>query len=140
MTLDRLVPHVGAAACLVLAAVLSAPYFLVDAQPELLTAYYGAGPVGVVAAVFLSVLGVVIFLSGVRGRADPALVSGIMLAVGVTIFLLTVLWAVTLEAAIVENVLALDPSAGWLSIHRWLAAATAFVVGAAAALYAHTVV
>lgn len=139
MNLDRIAPYVGAVACLVLAAVLSAPYFLIDGQQELLTAYYSAGPIGVVTAIFLSILGVVIFLSSVRGRADAALVSGIMLAAGLAIFGITALWALSMEPAIVDNILALDSTTSWLAVHRWIALVVGLIVGAAAAAYAYAV-
>jgi len=132
MDLDRTLPHLGSLSCLVLAALLSVPYLTVSGQSELLAAYYGAGPLGIAGAIFLAVLGVVIFLSGVRGQADPTLVAGIMVAVGVAIFGVTALWAYFVEPI----VFSFPSQYAWLDTHRWLSLGLSFVLAALAAGYA----
>ncbi|WP_253738430.1 DUF7548 family protein [Halohasta salina] len=136
MDRTRIAPYLGALGSLVLAVVLSAPYVLINTQPQLLADYYGAGPLGVTGAIFLATLGVVIFLSSVRGRADPELVAGIMLVVGVAIFGLTVLWAVSIDSTLLFS---FPSDAAWIESHRWLSLAASAVVAAAAAAYAAAV-
>ena len=132
MERDRLAPYLGAVASLTLAVVLSIPYLVVETQSPLLGDYYTAGPLGVVGAVFLATLGIVIFLSSVRGRADPELVAGIMLAVGLTIFVLTALWAVSIDETLLFS---FPADVSWIEYHRWVSLAISGVVAAAAAAY-----
>src|SRR6056297_316210 len=136
MERERLAPSLGAIGCLVLAVVLSAPYFAITTQSRLLGDYYGAGPLGVVGAIFLATLGVVIFLSSVRGRADPELVAGIMLVVGVAIFGLTALWAASIDATLLFS---FPSNVSWIEYHRWVSLGVSAVVAAAAAAYAAAV-
>lgn len=136
MERERIAPYIGAVGCLVLAVVLSAPYFAITTQSQLLANYYGAGPVGVVGAIFLATLGAVIFLSGVRGRADPELVAGIMLVVGVVIFGMTALWAVSVDTTLLFS---FPSNAAWIENHRWVSLAVSAVVAAAAGAYAAAV-
>ena len=136
MERERIAPYIGAVGSLVLAVVLSAPYFAITTQSQLLADYYSAGPLGVVGAIFLATLGVVIFLSSVRGRADPELVAGIMLVVGVAIFGLTALWAVSIDTTLLFS---FPSNAAWIETHRWVSLAVSAVVAAAAAAYAAAV-
>ena len=136
MERERIAPYIGAVGCLLVAVVLSAPYFVITTQSQLLGDYYGAGPLGVVGAIFLATLGTVIFLSSVRGRADPELVAGIMLVVGVAIFGLTALWAVSIDPTLLFS---FPSNAAWIEYHRWASLAVSGVVAAAAGLYAAAV-
>ncbi|ATW89839.1 hypothetical protein halTADL_3137 [Halohasta litchfieldiae] len=136
MERERLAPYLGAVACLILVALLSAPYFVIESQPPLLGDYYSAGPLGIVGALFLATLGVVIFLSSVRGRADPELVAGIMLVVGVTIFGLTALWAVAIDSTLLFS---FPADYSWIEYHPWASLAVSGVVAGAAAIYAAAV-
>jgi|AntRauTorcE11898_2_1112593.scaffolds.fasta_scaffold00579_10 hypothetical protein len=136
MERERIAPYIGAVGCLVLAVVLSAPYFAITTQSQLLGDYYGAGPLGVIGAIFLATLGVVIFLSSVRGRADPELVAGIMLVVGVAIFGITALWAVSIDSVVLFS---FPSNASWIEYHRWVSLALSGVVAAAAGIYAAAV-
>jgi hypothetical protein len=136
MERERLAPYLGAVACLILAALLSAPYLVIESQPQLLGDYYSAGPLGIGGALFLATLGVVIFLSSVRGRADPELVAGIMLVVGVTIFGLTALWALAIDSTLLFS---FPAEASWIEYHPWASLAISGVVGGAAAAYAAAV-
>ena len=136
MDLARIVPYVGALSCLVLAIVLSAPYLLVNSEAMLLGSYYGAGPVGIAGAVFLSLLGVVIFLSGERGQADPELIAGIMAVVGVVLFGMTVLWAVSITDTIVFS---FPSEYSWIEYHPMLSAGMSAIVAVTGGLYAWAV-
>ena len=136
MDRTRIAPYLGALASLVLAAVLSAPYALITTQTQLLADYYGAGPLGIAGAIFLSALSVVIFLSSVRGRADADLVAGIMLVVGAAVFGLTALWAVSIDPVVLFS---FPSDAAWVEYHRWLSLGVSAVLAAAAAAYAAAV-
>jgi len=136
MERDRVAPYIGAVGCLVLVALLSAPYFLIESQPPLLGDYYSAGPLGVVGAIFLATLGTVIFLSSVRGRADPELVAGIMVVVGGTIFGLTALWALSIDSTLLFS---FPADASWIENHRWASLAVSAVIAGAAGVYASAV-
>mgnify|MGYP006275276319 FL=1 len=136
MDWTRIAPSLGALGSLVLAVVLSAPYALITTQTSLLADYYGAGPLGITGGIFLATLGVVIFLSSVRGRADAELVAGIMLVVGTAIFGLTALWAVSIDPVVLFS---FPSNAAWIEYHRWLSLGVSAVVAAAAAAYAAAV-
>jgi hypothetical protein len=133
MDLDRLLPYLGAGSCLVFVALLVVPYGIIEGQTELLGAYYNSGPLGVGGALFLAVLGVVIFLSGVRGQADPTLVAGIMLAVGVAIFGVSALWALTMESTIIFG---FPAEYSWLEYHPWASLAVSGLIAGIAGGYA----
>ncbi len=136
MDLDRLAPYLGAVGCLLLVCVAVAPFVLIDEQSQLVASYYAAGPLGLTGVIFLAVLGVVIFLSSVRGRADAALVAGIMLVVGLTIFLLTALWAFSLDSDLTEQFVVAYP---WMASHSWATLGLGGLVAAASGLYAAAV-
>ncbi len=133
MELDRVVPYLGALACLTLVMVLSAPFLLIEGQGQLVSDYYASGPLGVAGAIFLAALGIVIFLSSVRGRADASLVSGIMLAVGLTVFAITGLWAITIESTVLFS---FPAEYSWLEYHPWGSLAVSALVAVMAAAYA----
>ncbi|ERH06269.1 MAG: hypothetical protein J07HN4v3_01881 [Halonotius sp. J07HN4] len=130
---DRALPYLGAVASLVFSMVAAAPYVLITGQTELLGAYYGAGPFGLSSGIFLSVVGIVIFLSGVRGQADPTLVAGIMLAVGLAIFGLTAAWTLLLPSGVIYS---FPSQYDWLECHPWLTLVASGLIGGAAAGYA----
>ena len=133
MQLDRLLPYLGAAACLVFVAIAAGPFLLIEGHDQLVADYYAAGPLGITGAVFLAGLGAVIFLSGVRGQADPLLVSGIMLAVGVTVFVVAVLWMVSIESTVLFS---FPEQYAWLEHHPWTTVAVSGVVASIAGGYA----
>ncbi|MGM0606419.1 MAG: DUF7548 family protein [Halobacteriota archaeon] len=136
MEFDRVASYVGAAASFALALVLSIPYLLVEGHAELLVAYYGAGPLGAFGAVFLSVLAVVIFLSGERGRADPIVVAGIAVVVGVVLLGVVALWS----ASITDSLLfSFPPEYSWLEYHAPASVVIAAVVAVAGVVYAWAV-
>ncbi|NUE02479.1 hypothetical protein HUB97_08245 [Halorubraceae archaeon YAN] len=136
MELDRVAPYFGAVACFVFAAVLSAPYLIVDSLVAPIGEYYAAGPLGIAGGVFLSVLGVVIFLSGERGRADSDLVAGIMVVVGVALFAMTTLWAVWIPDSVLFS---FPQEYSWIEYHPWVSVALSFIIATIGAVYAWAV-
>jgi len=136
MDSDELVPYLGAVGCLLVVIVAAAPFAIIDEQSQLVASYYAAGPLGLTGVIFLGVLGIVIFLSSVRGRADALLVAGIMLVVGVTMFLLAALWAFSLDAELTEQFLVAHP---WMAYHAWSTVGLSGLVAAASGIYAAAV-
>jgi len=136
MDSDQLVPYLGAVGCVLLVIVAAAPFAVIDGQSELLSSYYASGPLGLTGVIFLGVLGAVIFLSSVRGRADAALVAGIMLVVGLTTFLLTALWAVSIESTVLFS---FPPEYSLLEYHPWVTLGVSGLVAAASGAYAAAV-
>jgi len=136
MDTDQVVPYLGAIGCLLVVIVASAPFAVIDEQSQLVASYYAAGPLGLTGVIFLGVLGVVIFLSSVRGRADALLVAGIMLAVGLTMFGLTALWAVSLDPELTERFLVAHP---WIAYHSWSTVALSGLVAVVSGIYAAAV-
>ena len=136
MEIRHAASHLGALACLLLAIVLAGPYLLVEGHQHLLAEYYTAGPLGVVGVVFLSALGVVIFLSGERGRADPNLVAGIMLVTGIAIVGMTALWAFSVPDAVVSG-FPMDYT--WIEYHSMAGLVLSIVVAVTTGVYARSV-
>ncbi|SDM18750.1 hypothetical protein SAMN04487949_1203 [Halogranum gelatinilyticum] len=136
MELEDVAPTVGVVACAALLVTLGVPYVAVSEPGTVLSEYYASGAVGVGGVAFLAVLTVVVFLSGTRGTADPALVSGIALVLGVVTLALAALWALAVDETLLFN---LPASAAWMTSHRWVVVAVAAVVPISAAGYARGV-
>ncbi|SEO35245.1 hypothetical protein SAMN04487948_10214 [Halogranum amylolyticum] len=136
MDLEDVAPTVGVGACVALLVALGIPYVAVTDAGPTLGAYYASGPVGSGGIAFMSLLTVVVLLSGTRGTAEPDLVAGIALVLGVVTFALAVLWAVSVDPTVLFS---FPPSAAWIANHRWVVVALAAVVPLAAAGYARGV-
>ncbi|EJN60250.1 hypothetical protein SAMN04487950_2362 [Halogranum rubrum] len=132
MDLEDVAPTVGVGACVALLVALGVPYVAVSGGEAVLGAYYASGPVGVGGVAFMALLTVVVFLSGTRGTAEPDLVAGLALVLGVATFLLTVVWALAVDETLLFN---LPASATWMTSHRWVVVAVAAVVPLGAAGY-----
>jgi hypothetical protein len=134
MNTERVAPIVGILGCLAVVVALALPYVAAPGWGAELGRYYAAGPLGVGAVLFFALVGIVVFLAGVRGRTDPTTAAGIALALGVVALLVALLWAVTAG---------LDPlfgyPASWITDHRWLVVATTAVIPVAAGAYARAV-
>jgi hypothetical protein len=134
MQTERVAPVVGIIGCLAVVVALALPYVAVPGWATELGQYYGAGPLGVGAVLFFALVGVVVFLAGVRGRTDPTTAAGIALALGVVTLLIALLWALSSP---------LEPlygfPAAWIVDHRWLVVGTTALIPVAAAAYAKAV-
>jgi hypothetical protein len=134
MRTEQAAPALGIVGCLAVVVVLALPYVLVPGWGRELGQYYAGGPLGVGAVLFLALVGVVVFLAGLRGRTDPTLAAGIALALGVVAVLIALSWALAAP---------LDPifgfPASWITDHRWAVVATSAIIPLAAAVYARTV-
>lgn len=120
MNLRRVAPSVGAASCLVLAVVVAAPWILIEGEELLVSDYYAAGVAGLGVVGFLALLGAVAFASAERGNVDPVTMAGGLVALGVVLLVLALLWWVSLE----ESVLYSFPAE-----YRWLEWHPSAVVG-----------
>jgi hypothetical protein len=134
MDLDRLLAYAGAGACVALLVVLAAPFTLLEQPGTGLGVYYQSGSVGAAGPAFLALVGIVVFLSGERGSADPVTVAGIAITLAVGIALLTLWWALAVDP---DNVLSF--TAAWMGWHRWLVVALSLLVLASAGAYAREV-
>jgi hypothetical protein len=135
MDLQRAASAAGIVACLLLVVVGFAPAVLVEAAG--VGAYYASGPVGLTAVGFLALVGVIVFLSGRQGRADPATVAGVTVVLGVALAGLSALWAVSIDPTLLFS---FPSQYAWLATHRWAVPAVALAVPVAAAVYARATV
>jgi hypothetical protein len=134
MRSEQTAPVLGILGCLAVVVVLALPYVLVPGWGRELGQYYAGGPLGVGAVLFFALVGVVVFLAGLRGRTEPTLAAGIALALGVVAFLIALSWAL---AAPLEPLYGFPGS--WITDFRWLVVATTAIVPLAALGYARSV-
>ncbi|WP_255150535.1 DUF7548 family protein [Halorarius halobius] len=131
----RAAPTAGIVGCLLVLAVLAVPYLLVDAGG--VGAYYAAGAISPLVAGLFALVGVIVFAAGREQRSDPPLVAGAGLVFGAFVFLICVLWAVTVPGGLV---LQLGEVSGFgatvLELHRWVLALVSVTVPVAAGWYA----
>lgn len=82
----------GAVACLATLLILTAPVLIIQASEEPVSAYYTSGTIGAGGIGFLALLGIIVFLSGERGNADPATIAGISVVLSFSLVSLAVVW------------------------------------------------
>jgi hypothetical protein len=135
MNAERAAPVVGVAGCVAVVVALLAPFALISEPGTGLGIYYSAGPVGGGGSVgFLSLLAVVAFLAGRRGRTDRQTAAGIALVVGLGVLGTALLWATNVDQQVVFSF-----PAAWMGWHRWLVVAVAAIPPLAAGAYARSV-
>lgn len=130
---ERAAASAGVLACLLTAGAVAAPYFLLP--PELagaVTDYYANGLVTPFAPGLLGLIGAIVFASGRERRADPDLVAGITLAIGVFSFVVALEWALSFRPDLVASTEALE----FMSTHRWSVPAGTLLEALAALWYA----
>ncbi|WP_101296477.1 DUF7548 family protein [Halegenticoccus soli] len=132
MDTEDVAPAVGAVACLVLLAALAAPYAFLSAPEVGLAEYYASGPIGAAALAFFALVGVVVFLAGRNGSADPDVAAGIALVLGVSALGLSLLWALSINQTLLFS---FPPEDAWLEYHRWAVVAAAGLVALSAVAY-----
>jgi len=71
MRTEQAAPALGIAGCLGVVATLTLPFALYPDRGSALAQYYTGGPLGVGAILGFALVGVVVFLAGIRGRTDP---------------------------------------------------------------------
>lgn len=119
MDVARAAPTAGIVACVVVLALLAAPYLLVD-QAAAVTAYYDAGLVTPFAAGLLALVGVIVFAAGREERSDPPLVAGAGLVFGLFVLVLSGLWAVSVPGSVAVQLGDVGPASSFVEYHRFL--------------------
>lgn len=117
MNAARALSSLGAVACLLVVVVLAAPALVVEGVEELLRDYYTAGPTGAVGIGFFAAIGVVVFLSGERGSADPPIVAGLATVLGLALVVLTAVWIVSMDST---TVFSFPVEYDWIEYHRYV--------------------
>lgn len=128
MNAERVAPAVATVACLLVVALLLAPYVLLPERAHTgLSTYYASGILDGTFVALVSTLVLVTaiaLIGGYRGQSPADFVSGLATTVGVIVVLLVVEWALAVEPETVQSIAA----ATWLADHRWwIVAATAIV-------------
>ncbi|WP_117591701.1 DUF7548 family protein [Haloprofundus halophilus] len=127
----------GTVASLVLLVAVAVPYLVVTNPEAPLSAYYAAGSVGANSVGFLAAIAAVVFLSGPRGNAEPDLVAGVAVVLGLAMLVLSLLWATAIDQTLLFS---FPPEAAWIQNHRWVVVALSAVVAVVAGVYAREVV
>lgn len=140
----RAAPTLGIVASAGFVLLLLVPYLVVD-DPGGVAAYYSAGTLTPWASGMLALLAVVVFAAGREDRSSPETAAGAGLGFGVVIFLITLLWAVTLPADVPLQLTTAEPIVGELfttgtvlEYHRWVLAVVGALPAAAGAWYARS--
>lgn len=133
MDREVLAPALGIATCVAVLVLAAVPYGL--AGPTAVRVYYDAGIAGPPLVSLFAVIVVIVFLAGLRGRSDPALVAGVGLVLGAFMAVLSVSWAASVSPSIVGGF----TDVASFRYHRWLLAVAAVIVPIAAGWYARVV-
>lgn len=131
----RLAPLVAIAGCLLVVAVLGVPYLLFQTAPgTTVDLYYGSGAVNPLVGGGLALLATLVLAAGREERTDPVLSAGVGLALGVFVFGIAVVWALTVPDDVYVGISASELG----KQHRWFVALAALVVPAASGWWART--
>lgn len=131
----RLAPLVAIAGCLLVVAVLAAPYVLFQTAPgTTVDLYYGSGSVNPLVAGGLAFVASLILAAGREERTDPVLAAGVGLALGVFVFLIALLWALSVPDDVYVGI----STSSLGKQHRWIVAVVALAPAAASAWWART--
>jgi hypothetical protein len=137
----RAAPQLGIVASLLVVVLLVVPY-LVVADSAAVSSYYGAGTPTPWAAGLMALAGIIIFAAGLKDRTDPETAAGAGVGLGFVVFLISLLWAVTVPAEVPLQLATDDPLVGPLTTgvvleyHRWTLAAVSVLVPVAGGWYA----
>lgn len=140
----RAAPTFGVVACAGFVLLLLVPYALVD-DPGGVSTYYTAGTLTPWASGLVALVAIVAFAAGREDRTAPETAAGAGLGFGVVVLLLTLLWAVTLPAAVPLQLTTDEPLVGELlttgtvlEYHRWVLTAVGALPAVAGAWYARS--
>ena len=131
MEATRLAPTVGIVASTLVLFVLTVPYALVDAGSAVAT-YYAAGDVNPLVVGLFALVAVMVFAAGREERSSPDLVAGATLVLGGFMFVITLLWALTVPAGLVQQL----STATILQYHRSALVVVTAIVPVSAGWYA----
>lgn len=111
----RLPALLGTVVSLLAAVAVLLPYALVDAGPDTIATYYDFGLLTGLTVLVIALVTVVVFASGWRGRADPAIAAGAALGLGIVATLLAASWALAVPYDVVVQLTTEE----WFERHRW---------------------
>lgn len=137
----RVAPTAGIVASLLLVGLIAVPYVLVETAGAVGT-YYDAGTLTPWASGLMALVAVIVFAAGRENRTDPDIAAGAGVGLGGIIFLVALLWAVTVPADVPlqlttdRTLVGPLTTAGVIEYHRWAVAFVAAVPGLAALWYA----
>lgn len=137
----RAAPQIGIVASLLVVVMLVIPYLIV-ADGAAVSSYYGSGTPTPWAAGLMALAGIIIFAAGLKDRTDPETAAGAGVGLGLVVFLIALLWAVTVPAEVPLQLATDDPLFGPLTTgvvleyHRWALAAVSTLVPVAGVWYA----
>ena len=131
MESTRLAPTAGIVASLLVLVVLAAPYVLVDAGRAVAT-YYASGDVNPLVVGLFALVAAMVFAAGREERSSPDLVAGAALVLGGFMVVISILWAVTVPASLVQQL----STATVLQYHRGALVLTSAFVPLSAGWYA----
>lgn len=126
----RAAPTLGIVSSVVVVLVLVLPYGVFDDAADVAT-YYGSGAVTPWFAGLLALVAVIVFAAGRESRTDPELAAGAGVGLGLAIFVVSVLWAVTVPMEVPLQLTTSRPIVGSLETatvieyHRWMLAVVA---------------
>lgn len=143
MNSRRAAPTLGIVSSLAVVAVIVLPYFVINEGGSVAT-YYGAGALTPWAGGLMALVAVIVFAAGRENRTDPETAAGAALGLGVVVFIVSVVWAVTVPSEVVFQLTTDRPLVGPITTamvveyHRWMLALVAIVPAASGVWYAKT--
>lgn len=127
----------GAVGCLATLLVLATPVVIIEGSEEPVSAYYTSGTVGAGGIGFLAIIGIIVFLSGERGNANPATIAGISVVVSVSLVSFAVLWFSSIGDTLLFS---FSSQYSWLEWHPLAVLATGLATLGASGGYAAAVI
>jgi hypothetical protein len=100
MDARRFAPTLGIGFCLLVLVVLAIPYLLVG-ESTTVSFYYANGAIDPLVAGLLCTVTIVVFAAGRQGRTDRGAAAGVGLAVGASVALIAIVWALTVPEELV---------------------------------------
>lgn len=135
-------PKLGVAFCLALVVTIVVPYLILpEAAHGGISTYYGYGALGPTAIGVFALLTTVVFASAARGRADPSLVAGAALVLGIVMTLIALMWALSVPGEVLDSIAAetwrqyRQAIHAGLALHRWIVVTLSTAVAASAGAY-----
>jgi uncharacterized membrane protein len=133
---ERIPPTVGILVCLVVVAVVVAPFLVLPPSESAgLSTYYASGIAGGYGVGLLALVALVAFAGGRQRRTEPDTVAGATLVVGVGMVVLALQWALAVDAEVLQSI----TTAAWMADHRWVLVGLSALVPVASGWYARAV-
>lgn len=139
----RAAPKLGIVGSLLVVVALVVPYLVVD-DAAAISSYYGAGTPTPWVAGLMALAGIIIFAAGLEDRTDPETAAGAGVGLGFVVFLIALLWAVTVPSEVPLQLATDEPLVGPLTTgvvleyHRWALAVVSALLPVAGVWYARS--